>query len=86
MSAATRAQQDLDDSGGKVLVEVDESERATDTVAGALEDQLERLLARRERLLYGGMRRETLEAEIDSLLDQLEMALRSQRADDRALF
>jgi hypothetical protein len=86
MSAATRAQQDRDDSGGKVLVEVDESERATDTVAGALEHQLERLLARRERLLYGGMRREALEAEIDSLLDQLEMALRSQRADDRALF
>jgi hypothetical protein len=68
----------------KAVVEVGASERATDTVAGGLELELERLLTRPEHLLQAELSKEALEAEIDSLLDQLEIALRSQPARDRA--
>ena len=85
MPTARRARQGRDNVRTQVFVEVGASERATDTVAGALELRLERLLTPREQLLHAGLSSKAFEAEIDSLLDQLEIALRCHEADDRTL-
>jgi hypothetical protein len=63
-----------------IAIRVANTEVPPTTAVALIERELDRLMCKRERLLRLGTASERVEAEIDSLFEELEVAVRFQRA------